>query len=426
MNTENILSDSESWKRALASGDIAAAASPARRANLQTDMAFILAAAGSGGCRTLSKVDMLEKKYGWTGLAANSQFFADTRDLPSFDPGIPQAGFFYCGLDVGLFEAWQSHPAFFKDKQGAIHGPAWIPDADTSGVRLVSAVGNVVGYQAADLLEDEFRWRGAHLLANGRSGQQDLALVTVEFPGGTGTGVTPHMRVAARRAFADDQSVTLHPIRFLVLPTDTAEEAVKLNAEEMIIELALDGVQPDARRSSGVVFCVSPSAPTRLLDAAQLEDRAAYLMWTVASAQTGILPALLAEMANVEAASTKDQRGLLRNLSFAGASAIDGGLFEWAQQLTLELIVDTATHVYGRTPLDPEDPGPLNLPALASGRASGGQLTPAASSGGTPQSAPVAQGERPRTKSSNSRRPPALTRVGERARRIARELISFR
>jgi len=426
MNTQNLLGDSESWARALASGDIEATLMSAHRNATPADLAFIVAAAGSSGCRTASKVKMLEMKYGFTTLPDNALFKTDTRDLSAFDPKISSADFLHCSLDAGLFEAWLSHPHAFKDKRGATHGPRWFPDADSSGVRLISAVGNAIGYQAAAIFEDELHSRQAHLLSKSSAGNRDLAFATIEFPGGTGTGLTPHVRDAMRRACAEDDDIALHLIRFLVLPTDVAEPAVKVNAQESIMQLALETSQPQLARPTGTVFCISPNGPRRILDSSELEGRVALISWTAISGETGILSALLAELANVEAASTKDERGLTRALSFAGVGMVDGGLFEAVQALTLELVIRVAKHIYGCEPADVEPTGGSHsLPVPYDSGGPPDPPVPSVESGGEriADATPDAS-QRSHTPGSRDTRRQHGTRAGERARRLHRELAT--
>lgn len=433
METRTALTERNGWKAALQTGDIAYAASSAPYAAAARDQTVIIAVAGTSATRTAGLVNLLEVRYGWSPLPENSLLLTDTRDLPSFDNRVPRSAFVPCGLDLDPYLAWQAHPESFREQQGAVHSNGWLPAVDSGGARLISASANVTGYQASDLFEEGFVSRKAHLLSaasggSGGGGPRDIAVATVEFPGGTGTGVSPHLLAAARRACADDGTVTLHSLRFLVLPTETAEAAVRVNAQQAIIEVALQSGLPGGAQSSGTVISVSPYGPERIIDSAVLEERTAHLVWTITSRSTGLLAPLLAELANVEALTTRDQRGLSRSLAFAGVGVVDAGLFEVSQELTLELLVRIGSHLYGREAstavidddtadgfaFGDDDDGRREL--VVTGPAAGG--SPVFPSGdGLPE-------PRSRRAPSPAARRQSKARPGERARELARELAA--
>jgi hypothetical protein len=430
METRTVLTEREGWRTALESGDIDCAFWTGRRPPLSGDLAVIFGAAGTSASRTAGMVNLLEMRYGWVPLPDNSLLLADTRDLPSFDNTVPRSSFVPFGFDPDLYRAWEAHPQTFKEQRGAVHGNGWHPVVDSAGSRLISASANAVGYQAADILLEEFVSRRAHLLsrvsASGTSGgPRELAVVTIEWPGGTSTGVSPHLLAAARRACADDHGVTLHPIRFLVLPTETAEEAVRVNAQQAMIEVALQGCQAGDAEGGGTVICVSPQGPERIVDPALLEERAAHLVWTIGSGSTGVLPALLAELANVEAVSTRDQRGLARSLAFAGVGVVDANLFELSQELTLELVVRVGEHLYGRVSSVIGDGTAGALIAADDGDGQRQLVVAGPSVAASPVYAPR---DRPEARSDAATSPAVRRRPGprpgERARELARELAA--
>lgn len=421
------LGNAEAWRSVIETGQVKSDALLSTSAGAAAGLPFIIAAAGTGACRVAAQVNRLEVRYGWKPLPDLALLYTDTRVLPHVDARIPIHSFYNCSLDVDLFRAWRQRPDVFVEERGAVHGDGWLPVLDSAGARLVSAAANVAGYQARSAIEEELRRRKVHLLAGSSSEARDLTLVVPQFPGGTSTGLSPHLRTAGQRACASG-APRLHVITFLALPTELAEDGVRVNAQEAVIEAAVDRLEGRGDARQGQVICVSPVGPQLIIDSDGLADRAARIIWTLVSNQTGILPAYLADMANMEAASSTDLRGLHRSLSFVGVGAVDANLLEHVQRFTIELLIPVAEFLYGRAPIQRESqaqlgalPPALAVPDLSSSRHA---ATEAADAPSQHLPAPSAV-TRPSGGGRRQGGPQRRLRTGEHARAEVRELLSL-